>query len=272
MVQERTFDAGAVAINYVEGPAGGAPLLMLHGVTGRWQRWLSVMPAFALRWQVYALDHRGHGRSGRASGAYRILDYAADAIGFLRQQVGQPAVVMGHSLGAIIAIAVAADAPESVRAVVLEDPPLGAFSDQDFRDRHEHDRFVAMRDLAGGGLTTDELIAALAQLRPESDAASLRAWATALSQLDPDVLTAIIEDRAKEGYELEARLGRIACPTLLLQGNVALGAALEDERAARAAALIPRCTFVQMPNLGHRLHSGDPMEFCRIVNDFLESL
>jgi pimeloyl-ACP methyl ester carboxylesterase len=203
MLREQTFDAGAVTLNYVEGPAGGAPLVLLHGVTGRWQAWLPVMADFALRWHVYAVDLRGHGRSGHVPGAYRVTDYAGDIIALLRQHIGEPAVVVGHSLGAIVAIAVAADAPEAVRAIVLEDPPLAAFRHQS-RERPELPRFRVQRDLARSTATVDELAAELAGAMPSLDAAALRARATAVRQMDPDVLTMILEDRAKEGYALHA--------------------------------------------------------------------
>lgn len=272
MLREGSFHTGTQTISYLAGPEGGTPLLMLHGVTTRWQTWLGVMPAFAPRWQVYALDHRGHGRSGRAADGYRILDYSADEIAFLREVVGRPAIVMGHSLGAIIAIAIAADAPELVRAVILEDPPLGAFSDQVLSERSEFARFLAVRELARGGLSAAELAAPLAALMPDIDAAALRSRAVGLSQLDPEALTFILDGRAKEGCDLAGRLKRIASPVLLLQGNLALGAALEDERATLATNLLADCTFVQMPNVGHGMHAGDPVGFCRIVTDFLETL
>lgn len=65
---EHTFDAGAVSINYVaEGREDGRPMVFLHGVTNRWQTWLHAMTAFAAEWRVYALDFRGHGRSGRVA-------------------------------------------------------------------------------------------------------------------------------------------------------------------------------------------------------------
>src|SRR5262245_34535724 len=181
------------------------------------------MTAFAADWRVYALDLRGHGRSGRAPGAYRAVDYAADVVAFLRRRVGQPAVVVGHSLGAIVAIAVAADAPEAVRAVVLEDPPLRAYDDQDMADRPKPPEFTAWRDLAAAGLPRERLFATLAEREPGADAAALGARTLALSQMDPEVLTFILEDRAKDGYGLAARLRRIACPVLFLQGNAALG-------------------------------------------------
>lgn len=116
------------------------------------------------------------------------------------------------------------------------------------------------------------LRAALAALLPDADAAAIRSRAVALRHLDPEVLTAIIDDTAKEGFDLAGRLARIACPVLLLQGSLALGAALEDERAARAVATLPDCTFVQMPHVGHGMHAGDPLGFSRIVTDFLEAL
>jgi pimeloyl-ACP methyl ester carboxylesterase len=273
-VIEHTFDAGAVSLNYVaDGREDGRPLVFLHGVTGRWQAWLPVMTAFAAGWRVYALDFRGHGRSGRTPGAYRAVDYAADVVAFLRRRVGQPAVVIGHSLGAIVAIAVAADTPEAVRAVVLEDPPLAVFDDQEgIAGRPEQPVFAVWRDLAAAGLPRERLFAALAEQQPGADAAALGARTLTLSQLDPDVLTAVLENRGREGYGLAARLGRIACPVLLQQGNVDLGSAVDDARVAGARALLARCTFEHFPAVGHGIHAGQPFAFCRSVRAFLESL
>jgi pimeloyl-ACP methyl ester carboxylesterase len=272
-VIEHTFDAGPVALNYVaEGREDGRPLVFLHGVSGRWQTWLPVMTAFAAGWRLYALDFRGHGRSGRVPGAYRAVDYAADVVAFLRRRVEQPAVLVGHSLGAIVAIAVAADAPEAVRAVVLEDPPLGVFDEQDFAVRPERPGFRASRDLAAAGLPRAQLFAALDEREPGVDAAALGARTLTLSQIDPDVLTAILENRAREGYELAARLRRIACPVLFQQGNVALGAAVDDARVARARSLLADCTFEHFPDVGHGIHGGQPFAFCQSVRAFLEAL
>src|SRR6266540_7424338 len=134
MLRERQFETGAVTLNYAEGPPGGPPLVLLHGLSYRWQSWLGVMPHIALRWHVYAADLRGFGRSGRVPGAYRVPDYAGDVVALLRGVADGPAVLVGHSLGAIVAIAVAADAPDLVRAAVVEEPPLGVFTDQPLAD------------------------------------------------------------------------------------------------------------------------------------------
>ncbi|HEY8597073.1 MAG TPA: alpha/beta hydrolase [Thermomicrobiales bacterium] len=272
MFRERRLSVGTVDLNCAIAAEAGPPLLLLHGVTGRWQTWLSVMPSLALRWQLYALDLRGHGASGHKSAAYRINDYADDVAAVLQREIGAPTVLVGHSLGAIIATAVAARVPDRVRAVVLEDPPLAAFRHERLRERPEHAGFVALRDLASEKRTPDDLLTILSARRPELDRAGVRAWATAIGALDPDVLTMIVEDRAKAGYDQDDCLRRIGAPTLLLQGEPSLGGALADEDARRAVGLLVGGTYVKLPHVGHGIHTADPAGFCRIVHDFLETL
>jgi pimeloyl-ACP methyl ester carboxylesterase len=271
MLREERFDTGSVVLNYAADTADGPPLVLLHGVTSRWQSWLNVAPAFAVRWRLYALDLRGHGRSGRVPGAYTIPDYADDVSAFLREVVGTPAVVVGHSLGGIIATAVAAAAPEQVAAVVLEDPPLAAFRHESLRERPEHPGFVATRDLAASGQSVAALSALLAERQPTADAVTLRVRATSISQLDPDVLTLVVEDRARGDYDQDECLRRGTCPTLLLQADPQAGGALGDEDAARALGLLPQGLHVKLPGVEHNVHATAPTDFCRLVRDFLET-
>jgi pimeloyl-ACP methyl ester carboxylesterase len=272
MLVERQFDSGTVTLNYAEGPAGGLPLVLVHGLSYRWQSWLAVMPGLALRWHLYAPDLRGFGRSGRVPGSYRAVDYAADIVAFLRRIVGRPAVIVGHSLGAIVTIAVAADAPELVRAVVLEEPPLDIFTDVPMRDTRVYGAYLRMRDLALERPSLKAAAAKLGQAMPGTDPVELRSRAIALLQRDPEALTFVLEDRAREGLEIEQRLRRIACPVLFVQGNAAMGSALNDERAAWATSLLRHVTHVTMPNAGHFIHHSAPADFARLVTDYLETI
>src|SRR5262249_42297682 len=149
MFTERLLNA-EVPLNVVCGPPAGPPLLLLHGVARRWQDLAPLLPALACRWQVPALDFRGHGRSGRAPGPYLVADRARDATALRRAEVTQPAVVYGHSLGGLAALAVAAEMPERVRAVVLEEPPAPAFA-RGIQETSYYAVFCGMRDLAGPG-------------------------------------------------------------------------------------------------------------------------
>src|SRR5260370_41278058 len=60
----------------------------------------ALLEELASAFQVYGLDLRGHGLSGRVPGAYRLQDYVPDVATFLEQVVNRPSVVIGHSMGA----------------------------------------------------------------------------------------------------------------------------------------------------------------------------
>src|SRR3989442_6142802 len=103
------------------GVAGEPAVMLLHGSTMRSEDWENVFPRLATRYRVVAYDARGHGRSGRAA-SYELRAFASDAVRVLREIVKGDATLIGHSLGALCGIACAAQAPELVRGLVLEDP------------------------------------------------------------------------------------------------------------------------------------------------------
>ena len=279
MLEEKTYDTGTVSINFGEGPPSGPPLVLLHGAGGRWLSFMTVIPQLAKEWHVYALDHRGHGLSGRVPGAYRILNYAQDAVAFVRGQVPEPAFLWGQSLGANVSIAVAARAPDSVRAVVLEEPGL---------DLEEISRVETlarqMRELASSGCQAEELlprVADMTALQPGVDApvrmgdvateGFLRVLADCMSHLDPEVMDSILDRKLVEGWDLDALLGLISCPALLVQGDAALGG-LEDEPAQRAAGLLPRGQHIKIQGAGHNVHNTQPEAALRAAMQFFESV
>lgn len=59
MLKESSFNTGTVDINYAEGSPSGPPLVLLHGLPGRWQEFLPIIPNLSLFWHTYALDFRG---------------------------------------------------------------------------------------------------------------------------------------------------------------------------------------------------------------------
>jgi pimeloyl-ACP methyl ester carboxylesterase len=91
----------------------------------RWQAWLSVLPTLAEQTHVFALDARGYGTSGRSpQQRYHYLDFVHETAHFLRGAVRAPAVLIGHSRGATVAMAVAAESPELVKGLFLQEPTL----------------------------------------------------------------------------------------------------------------------------------------------------
>lgn len=127
VIKDGHFDTDEVRLHYIEGPASGPPLVFLHGGTGHCQAWNHLLPELTQRWHVYALDLRGHGQSGWGKGAeaYHVSRNGSDIAAFLREQVREKTVLVGHSWGGVIALVCAAQAKDYLRGLVLEDPPFG---------------------------------------------------------------------------------------------------------------------------------------------------
>lgn len=282
MLHEHKFQSEPITLNYVRTDNDDAPaMLCLHGVTRGWQSYLPLIPTLALRWQIYATDHRGHGKSERAE-RYLTIDYVADAVRFLRKEIQRPTVIYGHSLGAMVAAAVAAEAPELVRAIILEDPPFHTMGER-IQSYVMYPYFVALESLASNGLSLSQLVAALGAieintangktaLRTVRDASALRFTAKCLQQLDPAVMTPIARGEWLEGYDLANVARRISCPTLLLQADASVGGMLTDKDADLLEQTIADVTRVKVSGIGHQIHTAAPDVALRIVLGFLETL
>jgi 3-oxoadipate enol-lactonase len=70
-------------------------------------------------YRVLAIDHRGHGRGLRAMAPFQLADCAADAAAVLRELGVAPAVVVGYSMGGVIAQLMARDHPDAVSGLVF---------------------------------------------------------------------------------------------------------------------------------------------------------
>jgi pimeloyl-ACP methyl ester carboxylesterase len=126
----RTVDAGGVPLALVEAGVGGRPLLLVHGFTGAKEDFTPHFDRLAgAGWHAAAFDLRGHGDSGKPAdpAAYTIERLVADAGAVLDALGWRDAVVLGHSLGGMVAQEVALTAGERVRALVLMDTAHGVF-------------------------------------------------------------------------------------------------------------------------------------------------
>ena len=147
---------------------------------------------------------------------YQFEKYVTDTVAFIQNQVGEPVYLIGHSLGGLVSIGVAAAMPDMVRAIALEDPPLYGFKGARLRARPFYKLFVGWRDLASTEGSVEEIADQLATLQPDMDAAERRFKARSLQLLDPDVLTMYVDGSATGTYEIDELLSKITCPTLFL--------------------------------------------------------
>jgi pimeloyl-ACP methyl ester carboxylesterase len=98
---------------------GGVPLLLLHGSIGSLEMFRPLLPALTTGRQVIAIDQQGHGRTADVDRPLRYPQLADDAAAFLAWLGVERADVVGFSMGAGAALALASRRPELVRKLVV---------------------------------------------------------------------------------------------------------------------------------------------------------
>jgi pimeloyl-ACP methyl ester carboxylesterase len=241
---------------YVETTGSGPPVLFLHGATGssRTYGWLELEGRTTVR-----MDFRGHGASGRTPGAYLIQDYVDDALSAL----GEPAFVVGHSLGGVAAWMAAQRRPELVTGLFLEDPPLFMGEPAEHARNPAIPAFAQTRAAAErwqASRATPEQVAAelAAQTLPTGvtmgsfqteEAVAARAYA--LTQLDLEVIDRILDGTLLAGTDTTAP---VRVPTFILAADDALGAAFPTAHEARLRKAHPDVEIERLPGASHTIH------------------
>ncbi|MEL6956073.1 MAG: alpha/beta hydrolase [Pseudomonadota bacterium] len=247
------------------GEPDGAPILFIHGASANANEFdWTLAPRLNDRFQLMIADRPGHGYSDRLEGAHMLEVQANQMAGVLEQlSPDAPAVIVGHSFGGAVALRLALDHPERVKALVLLAP--------------------VSHDWGGGGqawynewATTPVVGAAFSNLVPlvgpgraEDGAESTFHPApvpenyTEKSAINllfrPPVFRANARDVIALREELTAqqsRYGELAMPVVLYSG-------LQDTvikpelHAGRLKDQVADFTLVDLPNEGHMPHHGE---------------
>lgn len=261
MLWEKSFDARVVKLNYLDyGSSSAPPLVMLHGGAWRWQEYLSLIPTLGQRWHIHAIDLRGNGGSGWVPGRYRLKDFAEDNAEFVRR-LDAPAVLVGHSVGGVIALMVATRCPHKTRALVIEDAPPSLDNYRRIIDS-SRDMFALWLDLKKTAQSEQDLSLRLADAYknyPSITSAWLMFFAGCLWRLDPTFFDALLHDSESftEGYDCQDILGKIDCPVLFLRGERRLGAVMTDDEISWLQRNFSNVKCISIAGVGHLLHLED---------------
>ncbi|MFQ4140382.1 alpha/beta fold hydrolase [Nodosilinea sp. PGN35] len=114
------------ALGDVPGDMSMPPLLLIHGFGANLNQWRHNLPALSQVTPVYAIDLLGFGDSEKAATLYGAELWAAQVADFIRQVIGQPVALVGHSLGALVALTATHNHPAWVRQLALITLPLEA--------------------------------------------------------------------------------------------------------------------------------------------------
>lgn len=272
MLTEKSFDTGEIVISFAEGKTEAPPLVMLHGATLNWQTFGEFIPSLEQSWHIYACDLRGHGKSERATSGYRIADFMPDTIAFIERFIGQPTVLFGFSIGALVTLGVAARLPRLIRAIVLLEPAL-ALRNSSAPSFETYEWLCWVHEIQTSTRTIDEVVAKCKEHMPELDELDTQRVASMVHSIDPESVTYLLNDQIFERFELEQILPQVTCPALLVRGEPELGGLVHDSDVALLKAHIPHTTTIQIMDAGHLIIEEQPGKMTlEHVTRFLNSL
>jgi pimeloyl-ACP methyl ester carboxylesterase len=273
----KTLTVNGLALHYLEwGKAEAPPIVCVHGYTGSADAFNALARHLEDRYRILALDVRGHGESAWSpTGAYSYADQASDLAEFAKQLGLDKFVLIGTSMGGIIAMAYAAEHAERLLGLVINDigPDVEAGSQRitglvgsrpdefaSLEDAMAYRRSVSPIVASRGADDQRELALGVLRRRPDGR------W---VWKMDP----AYIEQRVKRGAParppLWPALQALPCPTLVVWGKES--DVLSEAQVLRMVEVLPRGELVSVPAIGHAPTLVEPVVLAAL-DRFLGSL
>ena len=266
---ERDYQVNGLTIHTLiwENPQSEAPtLVILHGIGDSSRLFAPVAARLAERRSVYALDLRGHGESDKPSAGYRFTDYGDDVLGVIEQLAlpERPIDLLGHSLGALVGIHLAAGGNAHLGRLILEDPPLildwgeqGVGGLMQFLLDVKHRPFPEVVSAVAAdfpSLTNEQHVGAAQSLIKAADG--------------PFVALAGGEQPPVDWGPL---LSKIKVPTLVLAADPAAGGIVGPKQRAIFREYLPSARIVDFPGCNHPINADRTEDYLKAIEDFLSN-
>jgi len=303
-IVEKDVDVGPVTFNYAEGPDNGPALLLLHAQHMDWYSYSRVLPELSKSFHVFAVSYPGHGKTKAPADHMDATHIGNDLAAFVEAIVKGPVFVTGNSSGALLTVWLAANRPDLVKAILLEDPPLftaeyprskSTVAYRTFATAHEFlqgsngDFLIYWLESNKDFLSThagpgslDMVVSSIRKYRAANPGQPvelnflpdvLRIFVRDIDMYDPRFGDAFYDGRWNGDFDHAAALQRIRCPTLLLHANFetlpdgTLNGALNQQDADRAVSLLADCRYVRI-DAQHVVHIDRPDEFLELTMSF----
>jgi 3-oxoadipate enol-lactonase len=256
------IQANNVVLNCsVSGNPDGPPLVFINSLGTDWRIWDSMMPYFETTYRVIRYDKRGHGLSDCPPAPYSIRDHAQDLVGLLDVLAVETAVLIGISVGGMIAQDFAAAWPDRVHKLVLCDTAAKIGTAEMWNGRIHTLRAEGMEALADAILSR--------WFAPRFRRQNPVAYQGYRHMLTRTPVTGYIGTcEAIRDADLTEATRTIQAPTLVLCG--AEDSATPPELVQELAALIPNARYQEIPNVGHLACVEQPEDTAVAIIKFLQ--
>ena len=253
----KTLRVNDLALHYLEwGEAAAPPIVCVHGYTGSADAFSAPARHLHDRYRILAFDVRGHGESAWSpTGAYRYADQASDLAEFAKQLGLDKFVLIGTSMGGIIAMTYAAEHAERLLGLVINDiGPDAEAGTQRITQMvgSRPDSFATLEEAMAYRRAMSPILAARsAEDQHELALGVLRRgtggkWAW---KMDPAYIRQRVERGPPARPPLWPALQALPCPTVVVWGTES--DVLSEAQAHRMVDVLPRGELVRVPGIGH---------------------
>ena len=247
-------------VDVVDFGGEGTPIVVLHALMGRAATWWPCAPWLTRHGHVLGFDARSHGRNPHR-GPWSTPDFVGDVVEVL-SALDEPAVLIGHSMGALHALVAAAEAPDLVRAVVTEDVGVDLVGRTSQQWRALFAEWpVPFRSMSHVRAFFGPAADYFAECVEERDG-GYRLIA------DLEDLFAIAEEWGRRDYW--EYVDRVSCPVLAIEAEHSVMPAGQQERIPLRAPGGGR--HVVAPGAGHLVHGSAPEFYRGAVEAFLSEV
>ncbi len=260
-------DNKGTKIYYERWGSGGLPIVFLHPWSTNGYIWYYQLFHFARSRTSLTLDHRGHGRSDKPPAGYSIQEHAADTAAAMQAAGIDKAMVVGNSIGGMIAMQLCLDHPERVAGLLILSSGT-ALSESMPREALE----AMMRDRDA---TFSQLLEGTLSARSKRERPEILDLMKSQFQIEANFPRHVFDSAARDpngvfNWNIKARLGEIRRPTLVIAG--------EEDNATPVAANklladnIPGARLNVIKEVGHFYQLERPAEFNAALEEFTRTV
>ena len=250
----RSFVRSGVTLRYEDTGTGGTPMLLIHAMAADHTLMAPIAEHASRSRRVVSVDLRGHGESDKPDEGYTIPIWADDIEALIKELGLSRVVVVGHSLGGVIAMEVARRLPEVVEAVVTVDSPffflegIGEKLQPIIEGVKSPDPMPAMMMFSSMNFTPSD--------SPERKAEILRM----MNEFPPNILRQVFFSVLS--FDGEGAVRAVKAPALYIH-------TVAPVDTGRLAAACPNVTVKRIEGPGHYVHLEQPEKVNAEIDGFL---
>jgi len=244
----------------------GKPVIILHGLFGMSDNWVSIGKQLSEHFEVYIPDMRNHGQSPHDD-VFSFSAMADDVLELIDDNHLGNVTLIGHSMGGKVAMLLALNHGDKVDRLMVIDISPGKYP-----VRHSQQQVVeAMQRVSLTGITSrkgieDQLIYSISDFRTRQlimknlfrTGNNTFAWRLNLEAIHHNM------DRLFDSVESDSTFGK---PVLFIRGGQS--DYINNDDREKILKLFPDATLETIPHAGHWVHADAPVELLRIMNDFM---